>query len=196
MFTAGFPKILGGWLDPSTQATRGHLLNQYFVRERQELLAEFAVRFDVAVIWEFLDWATIIFEIGFLVAVWKAGWTRLFVCFAAIFHFSTMMTLNIAFLPNFLAYAAFIKWEKVYSFLTRVQLYVSTDYKSILHYRSVWVFAILLGVLFLVVRLLSNAGFLITYDEPSLHEFVFLSGAVLLVAGLSTKKLLSYTGSE
>lgn len=65
MFTAGFPKILGGWLDFQTQAAQSHLLNQFYVRERQDLLAEMAVHWSNPVLWELLDWATILFEIGF-----------------------------------------------------------------------------------------------------------------------------------
>ncbi len=188
MFTAGFPKILGGWLDPSTQATRGHLFNQFFARERQDFLAEFAVRFDVAFIWEVLDWATILFEIGFLVAVWKTGWTRLFVCFAVIFHFSTMMTLNIAFLPNFLAYAAFIKWDSVYRYLNKIPEIlpmVGVVNKD----KLVWSIAILIGSLFMTLCLFSNAGYLISSAEPSLHDVVLISAAVIIVLGLGIKNL-------
>ena len=182
MFTAGFPKILGGWLDPSTQATRGHLFNQFFLRERQELLAEFAVRFDVAFVWEFLDWATIIFEVGFLVAVWKAGWTRLFVCFAAIFHFSTMMTLNIAFLPNFLAYAAFVKWEKVY------RIICGDENESIAESdgrKRIWSSVAIVALFFIVLRILSDLGYVMTPREPSFYELVLLSIAVLIVVGVA-----------
>lgn len=190
MFTAGFPKILGGWLDPSTQATRGHLFNQFFVRERQELLAEFAVRFDVAFVWEFLDWATIIFEIGFLVAVWKAGWTRLFICFAAIFHFSTMMTLNIAFLPNFLAYAAFIKWNTVFQSLKRFQSAIGSQTMMLSSEKFVWILAIVLSLVLLLIRFLSNAGVLMSQEEPSLHELVLLTVAMIIVLIIGTVKFI------
>lgn len=189
MFTAGFPKILGGWLDLSTQATRGHLFNQFFARERQDLLAEFAVWFNVAFVWEVLDWATILFEVGFLVAVWKAGWTRLFICFAAIFHFSTMMTLNIAFLPNFLAYAAFIKWDSVFQYLENI---VAMSKKSGVfnHDKWVWGIAGIVGALFLILRLLSNSGYVITPVEPSLQDVVLLSLAILIVVVLGIKRLI------
>ncbi len=191
MFTAGFPKILGGWLDPSTQATRGHLFNQFFVRERQEFLAEFAVRFDVAFVWEFLDWATIIFEIGFLIAVWKAAWTRLFICFAVIFHFSTMMTLNIPFLVNFLVYAAFIKWDFVFKSLNKFLAYMSNKKFGVMNEdKWVWLVAIFVGALFLILRSLSDAGYLLTPAEPSLHDVVLISTAVIIVIGLGAKKIV------
>lgn len=190
MFTAGFPKILGGWLDPSTQATRGHLFNQYFVRERQDLLAEFAVQFDVAFVWEVLDWATILFEVGFLAAVWKAGWTRLFICFAAIFHFSTMMTLNIPFLVNFLVYAAFIKWDSVFQYLKKIPVLSVKKSGGINIDKWVWSAAIFVGALFLILRLFSNAGYLMTPVEPSLHDVVLISTAVFIVLWIGAKRFM------
>lgn len=191
MFTAGFPKILGGWLDPSTQATRGHLFNQFFVHNRQDLLAAFAVRFDVAFVWEVLDWATIIFEVGFLVAVLKAGWTRLFICFATIFHFSTMMTLNIPFLVNFLVYAAFIKWDSVFRYLKNSTIFFLNEKAAKIN-RDKWVWSIagIVGGLFLILRLLSNAGYFMTPVEPSLQDVVLLSLAILIVLVLGIKRLI------
>lgn len=192
MFTAGFPKILGGWLDPTTQATRGHLFNQFFVRERQELLAEVAIRFDVDFVWEILDWATVIFEVGFLFAVWKASWTRLFICFAAIFHFSTMMTLNIPFLVNFLVYAAFIKWDSVFRYLNQVPTNLSGENPD----RLVWGTAIVIGSLFLILRLFSNAGYLMSSAEPSLYDLVLISLAVFIIIGLGTKRFIKAVKSS
>ncbi len=113
MFTAGFAKLLGGWLNPDTHATLGHLFNQYFVKGRQDLLAEWALGFDYRFIWELLDYATVLFEVGFLFAILNPRSTRLFVSFAIVFHFSIMMILNISFLPNFPAYAAFLNWTLI-----------------------------------------------------------------------------------
>jgi uncharacterized membrane protein YphA (DoxX/SURF4 family) len=110
MFTAGFAKLVGGWLYTETQATMGHLFSQYFVKNRQDLLASYILSIDNRIIWELLDYATVIFEIGFLVAIFHPRATKLFVSFAVLFHFSIMITMNISFLPNFLAYAAFLNW--------------------------------------------------------------------------------------
>ncbi len=114
MFTAGFPKILGGWLDISTQAAQSHLLNQFYVRERQDLLAELAVQWNNPFFWELLDWGTVLFEVGFLISIFRAAWFRFFVGIAVLFHFSTMISMNIAFLPNFIAYAVFLNWDAIY----------------------------------------------------------------------------------
>ena len=39
MFIAGAGKVIGGWFDPSLQATQSHLVHQFFANERQDLLA-------------------------------------------------------------------------------------------------------------------------------------------------------------
>ncbi|MDZ7682591.1 MAG: hypothetical protein U5J63_12995 [Fodinibius sp.] len=49
-----------------TQATLGHLFNQFFVKGRQDLLATWVVNIDNRMLWELLDYATVLFEIGFL----------------------------------------------------------------------------------------------------------------------------------
>jgi len=182
MFTAGFPKILGGWLDLSTQATQGHLLNQFYVRERQELMSAFAIRIESAFIWELLDWATVLFETMFIVAVLKSSWTRLFVCFAVLFHFSIMLTMNIAFLPNFAAYAAFIKWNWVYKKLTGISEKIRSDNFVIL-YGNVLV------LIFFTLWILGKRGFFITSEEPNFYEVTFLSAAVLIVLFAGFRKI-------
>ncbi len=185
MFTAGFPKILGGWLDFSTQASQGHLLNQFYVRERQELLSVFAVRLDSAILWELLDWATVLFEVLFLVAVIKSSWTRLFVCFAVLFHFSTMMTMNIAFLPNFAAYAAFINWDWVYKKLTGISEKIRSENFVILY-------ANVLIVIFFSLWILGNRGFLLSEIEPNFYEFIFLSAAVIIVLLIGFREIRNW----
>lgn len=186
MFTAGFPKILGGWLDPSTQATRGHLLNQFFGRERQELLAEFAVSFNSAFFWELLDWVTIFFEIGFLAAVWKTGWTRIFVCFAVFFHFSTMMTLNIPFLPNFLAYAAFLKWDQIYQ---SVHESMHSLFRIENPRRTVLIYGTGLAVLMGVIKWISINEVIISSTEPSFQDLFILSAAVIIILTMAIRKI-------
>ena len=191
MFTAGFPKILGGWLDPSTQATYGHLLNQFFVKERQDLLAAFFVQFDNVIFWEFLDWATILFEVGFLVSVFKLKWFRIFLCFAVLFHFSTMMSLNIAFLPNFLAYALFLNWDQIYKFNHQLYKRATGKLGERSKYRSVVAAALILVVLLAMVRWLSAMNLALTRSDLLLHEVVFISVAVLVVLVLALTHIIT-----
>lgn len=113
MFTAGFSKLLGGWLDPATQATQHHFIKHFFIRGRQDLLAPIFTSVDYPLFWEALDVATVLFEVGFLVAAFHPVTTRLFAACAVLFHFSTMMMLNISFLVHLPVYAVFINWSRI-----------------------------------------------------------------------------------
>lgn len=184
-FTAGFPKILGGWLSPDSLATRGHLLNQYFVRGRTELLSGFALDIQSPFIWGFLDWITVFFEVGFLAAVFRAGWTRLFICFAVLFHFSTMLTLNIAFLVNFPAYAAFLPWGSIHDSVARRLHNLSSKTTPI----TVPVFYT--GGLFLIfsgIKIIDQKEWVLPLKEPVFNEVVLISFAVCIVFWIAIHK--------
>jgi len=184
MFTAGFPKILGGWLNGNTLATQGHLFNQYFVRGRTELLSGFMVELNMPWLWSLLDWATVLFEAGFLIAVLRAGWTRLFVCLAVLFHFSTMLTLNIAFLVNFPAYAAFLPWGRIHNFLKKIS---SSNQKESAVVRK---FTVALFLIFLVIVIVDKSEVIMSITEPSFNELVLIGGAVAIVIVLGIGKVL------
>ncbi|HKL16743.1 MAG TPA: HTTM domain-containing protein [Balneolaceae bacterium] len=185
MFTAGFPKILGGWLDGDTLATKGHLLNQYFVRGRTELLSGFMVDMNVPWVWSLLDWATVIFETGFLVAVLRAGWTRLFVCFAVLFHFSTMLTLNIAFLVNFPAYAAFLPWRKIHNYISPRLSSESDSINVALIYG-----AVLTGI-FTIIKIIDKNDLILQLSEPSFDDLAIIGTALVIVIALGVRKAKS-----
>ena len=119
MFTAGFPKILGGWLDPSTQAVHGRLVRQVFVHGRRDLLAPLAVDIHNPVLWEFFDVATVVFEVGFLVAVLHPITTRLFAAGAVAFHTGVMVVMNIVFTFHLIVYAAVLPWSRIADRLPR-----------------------------------------------------------------------------
>lgn len=118
-FTAGFSKIIGGWLNIDTHAALGHFYKQYFVVGRQDFLADNAIQISSPVFWESMDYLTVLFETSFLLAVFHARSARIYICMAVLFHFSLMMILNISFLPNFAAYAAFLNWNNVARYLNR-----------------------------------------------------------------------------
>lgn len=113
MFTAGLPKILGGWLAPETQATQGRLLRQFVVHGRQDLLAPFALDLHAPLLWELIDVATVAFEVGFLLAVLHPFTTRLFAAGAILFHTGVLLVLNISFAFNFIVYAAVVPWARL-----------------------------------------------------------------------------------
>lgn len=130
MFTAGFPKLLGGWLDINTHATYGHFIKQYFVNERQDLLSGLFLDIDNRVFWESLDWATVIFEIGFLFAILRAPVMRFWCALAILFHFMVMMMLNISFISNLPVYSIFlINWDELAARLQGVGSLIEGKYR-------------------------------------------------------------------
>lgn len=191
MFTAGFPKILGGWLDISTQATQGHLLNQYYVRGRQDLLAGAAVNFQSVFFWELLDWGTILFEIGFLVAIIKKRWFLTLLSLAVLFHFSTMMFLNIAFLPNFFAYAIFLRWDKMLDVWNRWYYKLSGYRDGYSGQYSVIVLGIILFLVFGSLKMISMSGLFLNQSDLRFHEVVIVGVAALYVVFLGLSKFKS-----
>jgi len=185
MFTAGFPKILGGWLDPSTQATQGHLMNQFFENGRQALLASFAVKTDSTFLWEILDWGTVIFEIGFLFVLWKPQLFKVFIGFAVLFHFSTMMILNIAFLPNIAVYAVFVNWTAIYKSLDRFFSRGGNAQK--------YIYAVATGISILFfwgLKWLSSQNIVLRNSDLTLHEVILVSLALVVVIAIGSWHLL------
>tara|TARA_R100001143_G_scaffold63545_1_gene71660 strand:+ start:74739 stop:75857 length:1119 start_codon:yes stop_codon:yes gene_type:complete len=191
MFTAGFPKILGGWLDFTTQATEGHLLNQYYVRGRQDLLAGAAVNFHSTFFWELLDWGTVLFEIGFLFALFKREWVKFFLSIAVLFHFSTMITLNIAFLPNFLAYAIFLNWDGILSDWQRWYQKITGGSGKLFKQKSVIVLAMLLIFLFGALKMISMSDQYLNQSDLRIYEVVIVGGAAFYVIYLGIKNLMN-----
>lgn len=193
MFTAGFPKILGGWLDFTTQATQGHLLNQFYVRERQDLLAEVAVNLHSPIFWEMLDWGTVLFEVGFLFALIKMKWFKWFLGMAVIFHFSTMMFLNIAFLPNFLAYAVFLDWDRILTGWKQWPRRITGIEQDLSGHRSAIVLAALLVLMFSLLKLLSISASYLSSSDLHLYEVVIVSLSAIYVAYLGIRELFKYS---
>ncbi|MEX2601550.1 MAG: HTTM domain-containing protein [Balneolaceae bacterium] len=177
MFTAGFPKILGGWLDPGSQAAQGHFLNQVYQKGRTDLLAVTALHWNHGLFWEALDYATILFETGFLVAIFRPRTTRLFISIAVLFHFSTMMIMNISFLFNFIAYAAFLDWPRVDRVLSRLWSRI-TGFTARDERRGL-LFATLLALLYSGILWLDSSGVMPLESDLRMVEVIFITLALL-----------------
>lgn len=113
MFTAGYAKLMGGWLDGNTQAVQGHVLRNVHALGRDSLLAALFAGFENALFWEALDWTTVFFEIGFLAAVLHPVSMRCFTAMAVLFHFGIMPVMNISFTTNLAAYAVLFRWRRL-----------------------------------------------------------------------------------
>jgi hypothetical protein len=108
IFTSGVQKLLGGWLSLNSNAVRGHLARNFFVKRRTDFLAEVGMHLDSTFLWELTDWMTVVFELLFLVAFCRLKWCRWFVVAAVIFHFMNFFLLNIVYETNFLVYLLFV----------------------------------------------------------------------------------------
>jgi uncharacterized membrane protein YphA (DoxX/SURF4 family) len=103
MFMAAWPKITTGWLDPSFSAVQGHALWAIHWRDVTPVLAEPLSRSRLMP-WELVDIATVALESAFIVAVWRARWTRGLLLAAVAFHVGILLVLDIAFSENVLVY--------------------------------------------------------------------------------------------
>jgi hypothetical protein len=108
-FTAAGFKAGSGWLEPSTQATRGYF---YIILNTQHpgLLAGLADGFKSKFLWELLDWFTVLFEGVFVITFlwWRA--LRITCAVATQFHVGVFLILGIVHVTEVLVYGAFVSW--------------------------------------------------------------------------------------
>ncbi len=199
IFTAGFAKILGGWLDPTTHAAYGHVLKNVLVRGRAALFAPEIVSIESGFIWETVDYLTVFFEIGFLAACAHRRALRLFAGLAVLFHFGVMMSMNIAYAFNLAVYAAFADWDRLVGTLQRHSRYAATSWTQIprsfternpAHVRVLGILAALaLGATFYLIGsplLWLDRIFVLDSDLSAREVFVVTAGA-LLVLGIGLR---------
>ncbi len=106
--TAAIPKLLRGWLSPTTQATEGYFREAFVTQERTALLAPQFANIDWLVMWEFLDVWTVVFEFAVGICVL---WPRLFrwtLIWASIFHIAVLFIMNIPILAMMFIYLPII----------------------------------------------------------------------------------------
>lgn len=109
--TAAVPKILAGWLDPSTQAAHGHIVKGTLTRGPQHL-AQQAADLHAPLLWELTDWATVTLEVSVIVSVLNWRWFQGVLVALMSFHLGIAFTLNIAFAANVLTYVPFVLWSR------------------------------------------------------------------------------------
>lgn len=112
-FTAGLPKLLGGWLNPAIHTVQGIQVREYTGHGKVDLLAGPVSRITSPVFWEILDVATIVLELGMVVAVLTWATTRVFFALAATFHFGVYLAMVIPFFGNVIAYAWVLPWDRL-----------------------------------------------------------------------------------
>lgn len=113
-FTAGFGKALA-WIDfdLSTSGFLSWLYSGYFSFGRTHLLAPLVVGIDAPLLWEIIDASAVVFELGFLLAMfWRKPW-YVWLTIACFFHLSNALLLNIPFNGNAIGYLAFVPWSQL-----------------------------------------------------------------------------------
>lgn len=107
MFSAALPKLRTGWLEPSSQVIQGVLYRQYHVFGRTDLLASPALDVRSRVLWEGVDVSIVVLEAIFVIAFLSPRTMRLACAAAVLFHLGVLLTANIPFTSNVLAYGVF-----------------------------------------------------------------------------------------
>lgn len=110
-FTAGQAKLFGGWLGTETSATWQYFFKTYFHVGRDKYLAERLLSVDNRFLWEFLDWAVVLFELGFLPAVLGPALFRFWCYLAVLFHIGVLLALGISFSIHLPIFLLFIDWR-------------------------------------------------------------------------------------
>ena len=113
-FTAGFGKAIS-WLDfdLSTSGFLSWLYNGYFNLGRDQLLAPFVIDLDWPLLWELLDISAVVFELGFLWAMFSQRSWYIWLTIACSFHLANCLLLNISFTGNSIVYLAFVPWSQM-----------------------------------------------------------------------------------
>jgi hypothetical protein len=118
MFTAAFQKAVSGWLDPTASAVFGHGLRNAIADHRESTAWHLAVQVLPFAAWKMADYLTLAFEVGFLVAMFRRRSFLILCAVACLFHFGVALLMQIMFLTNVIAYAAFVHWDQVAARLT------------------------------------------------------------------------------
>lgn len=112
-FTAGFGKAFS-WVDfdLTTSGFLSWFYRGYFNLGRDQFLAPLVFKINVPLIWELLDLSAVIFELGFLFAIFSRKSWYSWLAIACFFHLMNCLLLNISFIANAVAYLAFVPWSQ------------------------------------------------------------------------------------
>lgn len=106
-FTAGIAKVVGGWLNPATQATYGWFVNYYYAEHVRRLFAPLFIHVQLPIFWEIADWFTAGFEVVFVWAAFRKQRIKILCAVAILFHYMVLNTLNIVSAGFFICYLIF-----------------------------------------------------------------------------------------
>jgi hypothetical protein len=119
--TAALPKLLGGWLDPSTQAAYSHIVGRGVARQNVGDWLTWALRHP-GFLWELADYGSLLLELGVLAAALRQWLFRIALCFATFLHLGIWGWMGVRFGDQVLVYGAFVNWFAVGHWLGRLPL--------------------------------------------------------------------------
>jgi hypothetical protein len=108
--TAAALKICTGWLDPHTSSTLGWVFAQA-IQEGRQAGPPPLFSMTPSVVWLVVDYATVLFEAGFLIAAMRRHWLIPYLCVAAGFHFAAAFTGFPPFLEIISVYLLFVRLD-------------------------------------------------------------------------------------
>ena len=124
MFSAGLPKLLGGWLEVSSQAVYAHFLRGYYIIGRQEFIAPYVLSLSSKLFWESLDYFGVFFELFFLFVIIRKKYLQFYIVLAIIFHIVNLLLLNISFMSNLPIYILFVNFNRLLN-IEKVGYYIN-----------------------------------------------------------------------
>ncbi|WP_138432115.1 hypothetical protein [Fodinibius saliphilus] len=113
-FSAGYPKLFT-WIDfdLTTQGVKNWVLRGFYILGRDDFLISYFSQINYPLFWEILDIIAVLFELGFLIAVFNKKYFRIFVGIAIFFHLNNLLMLNISFTSHLIIYLLFINWNSL-----------------------------------------------------------------------------------
>ena len=114
MFSAALAKATSGWLDPHARQTFIFALrNAIGISGRESAAWRFGITTMPASAWKALDYATLLLEGSFVIAMFRRTTFRVACAVASLFHLGVLLMMKIKFLANIYAYSAFVQWDDV-----------------------------------------------------------------------------------
>lgn len=179
MFTAGYAKFLGGWLDTNLQYTQIFFYQYRYGIGWDGLLSDIYNKVNSPIFWEVLDYFTVIFESVFILAFLKPEYFRFMILVTLFFHLNVLLMLNISFTLSIGLYVLFIPSQLISPTLkTKIKQLLQVIFQPKYKYAAIGFAAIYLGLI--IFFDFNTIGFLL---EKFFTSFNFIYASSLIILG-------------
>jgi len=192
-FTAGIPKLLGGWLILKTHAVKGTFYGYFYSKGYQSYLAPYFTDIENDIFWELFDYCVVFIEVSFLIVVFIPLFFRFYIFIAVIFHLLNLLILNINFVHNIATYALYFNYSYIRKITLNPKIYNLFD--RILSYKFM-IFIIVLQLFFYTTYLTSPIQYMVykfNFEHLNLSLLIIATviGSISMI--LYFKKLIKKT---